>query len=304
MRPIAGRGSASNSKPSASAGTPVGQTAPVPASEATEGELWAREQLAALLRARLTPRAIARFLWASQRRATRIRAERPEVAAREALYAAVGVAAWLVLAARGVEPFRRRLRSGLGGWALTVLMLDWHLGMLETEDGRLRNLGAADATTLLRAALVPAVADSGAAVLCALGFASDVVDGRLARAAEPTRLGRDLEGLVDAIFFTAALRGARRAQHITRVAASAELMRLGIGVSYAVAVYFARAQPPSLVLLHAARVSTPVRALGLILAGAGHRRMGSGLLLAGSVTGAASVLAGARLVAACRRLRT
>lgn len=48
MRPIAGRGSASNSKSSASAGTPVGQTAPVPASEATEGELWACEQLAAL----------------------------------------------------------------------------------------------------------------------------------------------------------------------------------------------------------------------------------------------------------------
>lgn len=103
-----------------------------------------------------------------------------------------------------------------------MLMLDWHLGMLETEDGRLRNLGAADAITLLRAGLVPAVADSGAAVLCALGFASDVLDGRLARAPEPTRLGRDLEGLVDAIFSTAALRGARRAQHITMVAARTE----------------------------------------------------------------------------------
>jgi len=276
----------------------------VDASEVTEGERWAREQLAALLRARLTPSAIARFLSASQWRANRIRAERPDVAGREVLSAAVGIIGWLGLAASGVQPFRRRLRQGLGGWALTVLMLDWHLGMLETEDGRPRNLGAADAITLLRAGLVPAVADSGSPLLCALGFASDVLDGRLARASEPTRLGRDLEGLVDAAFFTAALRGALRAQRITTVAARAELVRLGAGVSYGVAVYFARAQPPSPDLLHAARVSTPIRAVGLILAGAGRRRLGSGLLIAGSMTGVASVLNAARVIAVGQRSRT
>lgn len=245
------------------------------------------------------------LLSASQWRANRIRAERPDVAGREVLSAAVGLIGWLGLAASGVQPFRRRLRQGLGGWALTVLMLDWHLGMLETEDGRPRNLGAADAITLLRAGLVPAVvADSGSPLLCALGFASDVPDGRLARASEPTRLGRDLEGLVDAAFFTAALRGALRAQRITTVAARAELVRLGAGVSYGVAVYFARAQPPSPDLLHAARVSTPIRAVGLILAGAGRRRLGSGLLMTGSMTGVASVLNAARVIAVGQRSRT
>ena len=93
-------------------------------------------------------------------------------------------------AALGIEPFRRRLRPGLSGWAVTMAMLDWHLGMLETPDGRPRNLGAADAATLLRAWLVPAVADDPSPLINAVGFATDVLDGQLARASEPTRLGR------------------------------------------------------------------------------------------------------------------
>ena len=89
-------------------------------------------------------------------------------------------------------------------------MLDWHIGMLESEDGRPRNLGAADACTLVRVWLVPAAADTPQPWMCALAFASDGLDGRLARASVPTRLGRDLEGLADAAFAVAALRGARR----------------------------------------------------------------------------------------------
>jgi hypothetical protein len=39
-------------------------------------------------------------------------------------------------------------------------MLDWHLGMFETDDGRPRRLGPADALTLSRVSLVPTVAGS------------------------------------------------------------------------------------------------------------------------------------------------
>ena len=82
-------------------------------------------------------------------------------------------------------------------------MLDWHLGMVETEDGRARALGAADALTLGRVWLAPVALASPTPLVCAAGFATDALDGPLARAAEPTRAGRDLEGLADACFATA-----------------------------------------------------------------------------------------------------
>ena len=46
--------------------------------------------------------------------------------------------------------------------------------------------------------------------MTAAGAISDVLDGVLARRSGPTRAGRDLEGLVDACFGAAALRGALR----------------------------------------------------------------------------------------------
>jgi len=113
----------------------------------------------------------------------------------------------LALAAAGAPPFRRRLRSGLSWWIATAVMLDWHIGMLESEDGRHHNLGPADALTLTRAWLVPVVADTPAPVLVLLGAATDLLDGPIARATVPTRAGRDLEGLVDACFAAGALRG-------------------------------------------------------------------------------------------------
>jgi phosphatidylglycerophosphate synthase len=256
----------------------------------TEGEAWTRDQLERLLAAHFRPGAIARFLVASQRRANDLRHRRPELARREATWAAAGAGAWLLLAAAGAEPFRRRLRSGLAGWAITVLMLDWHLGMLETVDGRPRNLGPADAATLLRAWLVPAIADQSSPRLYATGFASNVLDGHLARAAEPTRLGRDLEGLADFAFAVAALRGARRHGRPGRTVVAVETLRLGTGVAYALTTYFGRAQPPDARLLRAARIVAPARAVGLIAACGGHRRIGATLLLAGSAAGVASVL--------------
>jgi hypothetical protein len=246
---------------------------------ATEGELWTRAQLQRLRASRFHPAAVARLLIASQCRAARVRRARPELARREVRWALIGAAGWVGLALLDVQPFRRRLRAGLGGWAVTMAMLDWHLGMLETPAGRPRNLGPADAATLLRAWLVPAVADLPSPWLCAAGFASDALDGALARASEPTRLGRDLEGLVDAAFTLAALRGARRRRWLGRVAASCEAVRVGAGVAYAVGVYLGRARAPDPRLLRAGRALAPVRAAGLILAARGRRRLADALLV-------------------------
>ena len=55
---------------------------------------------------------------------------------------ALGAAAWIALALAGVQPFRRRLGPGLAWWAATAAMVDWHLGMVETADGRPRSLSS------------------------------------------------------------------------------------------------------------------------------------------------------------------
>lgn len=249
----------------------------------TEGERWTRDELAALLASRFSPAAIARFLLHSQRRAGRIRRQRPAVAARMRWWIAVGALAWGALAAARVEPFRRRLRAGLAWWAATAIMLDWHIGMLETEDGVARNLGSADALTLLRCWLVPVAADGPRPALIVLGGATDVLDGIAARATVPTRAGRDLEGLVDVCFAVAALRGAVRRGQLGPAVAGVELTRLGAGFAYALVVYFGAGQRPDPTVLRAARLATPVRLGGVIAAACGRRRLGEAALLTGSL---------------------
>ncbi|MDX6668975.1 MAG: hypothetical protein QOK04_2355 [Solirubrobacteraceae bacterium] len=260
----------------------------------TDGELWAREQLATLLEARFTPVAIARFLAAAQRRANAVRAERPELARRAWGWAALGGAAWAVLAAAGRQPFRRRARSGLAWWAGTAVMLDWHLGMVETEDGRPRQLGGADALTLGRAWLVPVALDSATAPVCGVAAVTDVLDGWLARRSEPTRIGRDLEGLVDACFAAAALRGARRDQRVGGAVVAGELARLAAGFGYALYVYFGRADAPDPRVTRAARITTPVRVGGLIAAGLGRRRLADALIGGGALWSVAALATAAR----------
>ena len=188
----------------------------------------------------------------------------------------------MALSAAGVQPFRRRWRAGLSWWAATALMLDWHLGMFETEEGHQRNLGAADALTLTRAWLVPVALDAPGPLVCLVAAATDTLDGPAARRAGPTRAGRDLEGLVDACFAAAALRGARRRNWLARAPVAGELARTGAGCLYALGVWFGRAQPPPAGVLHAARWSTTLRVAGLVTAGTGRRRRGGALLLAGS----------------------
>lgn len=248
----------------------------------TAGELWAGEQLRSLLDARFGPVAVVRFLVASQRRANAERRARPAVARRMRAWVAAGAGAWAALALAGAEPFRRRAGAFAAWWALTWLMLDWHVGMVETEDGCPRNLGPADACTLARVWLVPAAADTPAAWMCAMALVTDGLDGRLARASEPTRIGRDLEGLADWAFAAAALRGAVSRGWLSRAAGAGELARLGIGLGYALYVWFGSARAPDPRVLHAARLTTPVRAGGLVAAALGHRRAAGALVAGGA----------------------
>jgi phosphatidylglycerophosphate synthase len=265
-------------QPTAAGGSPVDSESRA----LTDGEVWAREQLELLRGARFAPGAAGRFLAASWRRSATRRAARPELARRAYTWLALGTAAWLAPAAAGVQQFRRRLGVGLAWWGATSVMLDWHLGMFETEDGRPRQLGAADALTLARAWLVPVVADSPTVLVCGLAGVTDALDGALARCAEPTRAGRDLEGLVDASFALAALRGLTRAGRLGRAAGLAEAGRLTAGMGYATFAYLGRARAPAAPLVHAARSTSAVRFAGVLAAAAGRRRLGGALLVSGS----------------------
>lgn len=248
----------------------------------TEGERWTREELERLLAARFGPRAIAGFLGASLARSAKVRRERPDLARQSRRWLAAGAAAYL--------PFDGRGRA-LGWWAATALMLDWHLGMVETPEGEPRPLGPADAATLARAWLVPLAARRPTAAVCAIGGATDVLDGRLARATQPTRAGRDLEGLVDACFVAAALRGLAREGRLPRPILAAEGARLGAGFAYALAARLVRGERPDDDLLRAGRATTVLRIGGLAAAAAGARRTGSALVATGC---AVSLASGAR----------
>ncbi|MGI8945949.1 MAG: CDP-alcohol phosphatidyltransferase family protein [Thermoleophilaceae bacterium] len=260
--------------------------------------MWTREQLRLLLDARFSPPAIAHFLVSSQRRAGDVRRRRPELGRQSRALIGAGALAWAAPAAAGMEPFRGHAREGLGWWALCALMLDWHLGMVETADGRPRPLGAADALTLARAWLAPVALERPTPAVLTAGFTTDVLDGIAARRlAEPTRAGRDLEGLADLCFAGATLVGLRRRGAIGRAASTAELGRLATGLAYALLVYFGRARAPEAAFTRAARATTPVRAAGLIAAATGHGRLGTwlvGLGCAASVALTIERLAGKR----------
>jgi hypothetical protein len=243
----------------------------------TAGERWTRSELARLRAARWTPAAVASFLRASNRRSRDVRAERADLARQAWRWSVAGAVPWLV-----VPALRRLAPSGLASWGATALMLRWHLGMAETPDGRARSLGPADAMTLGRAWLIPVAAHRPGPLVCAAALATDGLDGALARATEPTRLGRDLEGLVDTAFALAAVRGAARLGWLGRRAASVEAFRLLVGTATAVGVYFGDARAPDPALLRSARVLAPLRSAGLLAAGFGRRRLANRLVTTGA----------------------
>jgi len=176
----------------------------------TEGELWTREVVGELRASGYRPGAWKWFIARSLARARFARRERRRAHRETLALAALGLAAWLALALLG------RLWLALVGatwWALIVLMLDWHLGMLEDEAGRpLARLGVPNLLSLLRAALVPALpvlAPTLLLVALLVSGVADVVDGAVARAfGRETRLGAWLDGGVDGFVLGAAALGA------------------------------------------------------------------------------------------------
>lgn len=194
------------------------------------------------------------------------------------MWACLGTAAWLAVAAAGPRRLRATAPAGLAWWGACVLMLDWHLGMVETPDGRPRRLGPADALTLARAWLVPIVWHRPDALSCIVAGVSDAIDGPLARRRAPTRAGRDFDSIVDACFATAALRGATRHRLLERWAVRTQAAWLVVGVAHAAHAYFLEIDQPDPSLTRAARVFAPLRTAGLILGAAGRRRGGSALL--------------------------
>ena len=250
---------------------------------ATEGERWTQVELGRLRDARWRPAAMGSFLAAAQRRANLTRRERPAVARQAATWTVAGGAAWAIAARRWPDgSIARAGRRGPSWWAGCALMLDWHLGMLETPDGRRVTLGVADGLSLLRAWLVPAVAQGAAPGLLLLGVATDLADGAVARRTRTTRLGRDLEGLIDACFAAAALRSSVRAGRLSRAPAVLEQGRLLAGGVYASIVYFTAGHAPDRARGRAGRRAAPVRMAGLLAGVLGRRRLADGLLLAGT----------------------
>jgi phosphatidylglycerophosphate synthase len=167
----------------------------------TEGEQWARELLGELRESRFSPSGWTRFFGDSFVRAHQQRRARRRADRDVAGLGVMGLAGCAAAAAAG-RPALAAVAAAW--WLLVVLMLEAHLGMLETPDGRpLEHLGLANVLTLCRAAVapvLPVLSPSMVAGLLLAAAATDVLDGALARVRhEVTRLGRWLDGTVDAV---------------------------------------------------------------------------------------------------------
>ena len=234
----------------------------------TEGELWAEELLRELGRSRFKPAAWARFLEDSFARARRNRRERVRAQRQVLALGAVGLGAWVGLAASG-RPLLATVAAGW--WVLVLLMVDWHLGMLERPDGsRLAGLGVANTLTLLRAGaipLLPALPPTALGLAVLAAGLSDVADGFLARSrAEASRLGAWLDGAVDGILLSvAAVAAADRALLPVWVAALIVSRYLLPWLAIA-GVYFATAGAPRREGYVSGRAPGVVLVVGLALA--------------------------------------
>src|SRR3954454_13259845 len=132
----------------------------------TEGERWSRELLDRLRAERFGSAGWRRFCGDAFLRARVIRARRPALVRQSRRWGCAGLAAALPF---GVRP--------VVSWALWWAMLDWHLGMVERDDGAERPLAAADALTLARVWAAPLVRRHPEPWLVAAGMATDLADG-------------------------------------------------------------------------------------------------------------------------------
>ena len=258
----------------------------------TEGELWARAALADLRRGSFGLRAWRQFVAASLRRAGETRRARRELARQARAWVATGAGASLIapplLASTGLRV--PRVRAQLAWWVCVSAMLDWHLGMVESPDGRPRRLSAADALTLARLWLVPFALAAPPARRWSLGVlaaggATDALDGALARAGRPTRLGHSLDKSADVAFTGAMAAAARREGWLGQGASGALAARHASVVALTALHYFLRGGPPSPHRFAEARAAGPFLFVGLAFAASGRQHIGDTLVAAGS-TGA------------------
>ena len=201
----------------------------------------------------------------------------PELTRQARWWGVAGGGAWVA----ACRLRRRRPFAGLLWWASVWKMLEWHIGMAEGGDGVTRpRLSAADATTLSRFWLVPALPSAGPALpaLVAAGGVTDWLDGTLARRSGRTRLGRDLDSTADLAFLTTAAVAARAAGRLPAIASAAIVARHAAGLGVAVGAVFGRARRPA---IRARPLGGALRFGGLTLATAGLSRTGAAVLVAG-----------------------
>jgi CDP-diacylglycerol--glycerol-3-phosphate 3-phosphatidyltransferase len=233
----------------------------------TEGEAWAEELLRELRAGRYRPRAWRRFLSESFARAHAVRHERSREHRQALLVGAAGLIAWVA-----VVPVRPWLALAGALWALlATAMLDWHLGMLEDNDGRpLHRLGVPNLLTLVRAATLPAlpvVPPTLLAMLLVPVGITDALDGPLARRrGEETRLGTWLDGGVDTLVLSAAAVGAARHGLLPWWLTALVATRYALPWLVVAFAYFVRAAPPSRVGRISGRAPGLVLFAGLVLA--------------------------------------
>ena len=240
-----------------------------PARQPTEGERWSRDLLDRLRAGRFRPGAWVHFLSESAGRAREVRARRPGLVRQSRRWGAAGAAAALPFGPRAVA-----------WWAVWWAMLDWHLGMAETADGRAQRLRAQDALTLARLWAAPVVRGHPEPWLVAVGMATDAADGALARRTGPTRLGRDFDSTADTVFLTAALRGAVDRHGLDPRLVRLEWARLAFGTAVTFGHYFGASRPAP---IQDRRAPGAVLATaGTLLAVSGRPRAAAPLLVAGT----------------------
>ena len=237
----------------------------------TDGERWARQALQQLAAGRYKPRAWIAFIEASLRRARVRRGERPAEARTTRILGIAGVALWA-----GTPPFLGWAGASVGAawWVALVMMIDWHLGMLESADGTpVAGIGVANLLSLGRAGLVPllpALRPTGIGVVVIAAAVSDVLDGRLARVrGETTRLGHWLDGSADTLVAASAGIAAASAGIVTTWVGALIVARSAVPWLAISAGYFLRRQAPPQATLVSGRIPGGAVLAGLAMAGFG-----------------------------------
>ena len=233
----------------------------------TDGEQWSRDLLDRLRARRFSPPAWRDFVADALRRSRQVRARRPGLTRQSRRWGAIGLAA--------AVPFGPRPAAW---WALWWALVDWHLGMVETADGKDRPLRAQDALTLARLWAAPVVRRHPEPWLVAAALATDALDGALARRGGPTRLGRDLDSTADTLLLDQALRGLIDRGDLHPALLTLERARLALGAAIVLASYFGRSTPtPPMSNREPAAV---LAAGGLLLATTGRRTSATAALTA------------------------